>query len=169
MHLIISTNLNPNSKTRVLAEFAQTHFLSKNAKAELIDLAEIELPFCDGKKCYENSTVQELTKTIGEADSLLIVSPIYNYDVNAATKNLLELTGSGWNEKVVGFICNAGGNKSYMSVMSFANSLMLDYRCHIVPRFVYTTGSAFTNQILTDDDIRRRIEELVSTIIDSVS
>ncbi|MDP6500219.1 MAG: hypothetical protein QF847_03295 [Candidatus Marinimicrobia bacterium] len=61
---------------------------------------------------------------------------MYNYDVNAAAKNLLELTGSGWNEKTVGFICNAGGDKSYMSVMSFANSLMLDHRCKIIPCFV---------------------------------
>lgn len=166
MHLIISTNLSPSSKTRVLAKFAQTHFLSKNAEAELIDLAEIELPFCDGKKCYENSSVQELTKTIREADSLLIVSPIYNYDVNAVAKNLLELTGSGWNKKVVGFICNAGGEKSYMSVMPFANSLMLDYRCHIIPRFVYTTGAAFGGLTLSDENIKKRIEELVENIID---
>ncbi len=166
MHLIISTNLSPNSKTRLLADVAQTYFLSKNIETNIIDLAEIELPQCDGKVCYTNSTVQDVTKTITEAESLLIVSPIYNYDLNAAAKNLLELTGSGWNEKIVGFICNAGGEKSYMSVMPFANSLMLDHRCLIIPRFVYVTGSAFTNQLLTDDDIRQRIEELVSTIID---
>ena len=32
---------------------------------------------------------------------------------------------------------------SYMSVMAYANSLMLDFRCVIIPRFVYATGSAF--------------------------
>lgn len=166
MHLIISTNLTPKSKARILADYSKRIFNAKNMDAEIIDLSEIELPLCDGKKCYENSMVQELTKTIRNAESLLIVSPIYNYDVNAAAKNLLELTGSGWNEKIVGFICNAGGEKSYMSVMPYANSLMLDHRCHIIPRFVYAAGSAFTDQILTDNDIKRRIEELVSTIID---
>ena len=30
-----------------------------------------------------------------------------------------------------------------MSVMGVVNSLMLDFRCHIVPRFVYATGEAF--------------------------
>ncbi len=166
MHLIISTNLSLNSKTRVLADVAQTQFLSKNIESNIIDLAEIALPQCDGKVCYTNSTVQDVTKTITEAESITLVSPIYNYDLNAAAKNLLELTGSGWNEKIVGFICNAGGEKSYMSVMPIANSLMLDHRCNIIPRFVYVIGSAFTNQLLTDDDIRQRIEELVSTIID---
>ncbi|MFQ6676687.1 MAG: NADPH-dependent FMN reductase [Fidelibacterota bacterium] len=166
MHLIISTDLSPNSKTIVLAENALSVFNEMKVEAELIDLAENDLPFCDGKKCFENQSVQELTEIITTADSLIVVSPIYNYDLNAAAKNLLELTGSGWNEKVVGFICKAGGKSSYMSVMPFANSLMLDYRCHIIPRFVYATSDAFHGSELADDEIINRIDELVNTIIE---
>ncbi len=166
MHLIISTSLNPNSRTRVMAEQALKEFQKNNKKTELIDLTNIELPFCDGNKCYEDPVVIDLTKTIAHAESLLIVSPIYNYDLNAVAKNLLELTGSGWNEKVVGFICNAGGMGGYMSVMPFANSLMLDYRCKVIPRFVYSTSAAFKDHKLKDDKIKNRIEELVKTLID---
>ncbi|MCH7763489.1 MAG: NAD(P)H-dependent oxidoreductase [Candidatus Marinimicrobia bacterium] len=166
MHLIISTSLNPNSRTRVLAEHALTQFQNKNIEAELIDLIEIELPFCDGNQCYENPTVQELTQTIANAESLIIASPIYNYDLNAVAKNLLELTGISWTEKVVGFICHAGGMGGYMSVMPFVNSLMLDFRCRIIPRFVYTTGDAFDGRELKDEKIKSRIEELVNSIID---
>ncbi len=164
MHLIISTSLNPGSKTHVLAEHALKEFQDKNIEAELIDLIEIKLPFCDGNKCYENPIVQELTKTITNAESLIISSPIYNYDLNAVAKNLLELTGGGWKEKVVGFICNAGGMKSYMSAMPFANSLMLDYRCRIVPRYVYATGEDFTRQKLTNNEIQNKIKELVDSV-----
>ena len=69
--------------------------------------------------------------------------PIYNYDVNAAVKNLVEMTGKVWENQIVGFICAAGGQSSYMSVMAFANSLMLDYRCLIVPRFIYAVYEDF--------------------------
>ncbi len=86
--------------------------------------------------------------------------PIYNYDVNAAAKNLIELTGRAWTNKVVAFLCAAGGQGSYMSVMPLANSLMLDFRCVIVPRFVYATGEHFDDDGRIDDSITRRTHEL---------
>ena len=47
-----------------------------------------------------------------------------------------------------------------MSVTGFANSLMLDFRCVIVPRFVYATGAAFQGTELSDEDVERRIGQL---------
>ena len=44
--------------------------------------------------------------------------------------------------------------------MSVANSLMLDFRCHIVPRFVYATGSAFQGDTITVPEIIERLNEL---------
>ena len=87
----------------------------------------------------------DLTHTIIRApiDGIVVATPIYNYDASAAAKNLVELTGRAWQNKVVGFLCAAGGDGSYMSIMALANSLMLDFRCVIVPRFVYATGGAF--------------------------
>jgi FMN reductase len=52
-----------------------------------------------------------------------------------------------------------------MSVMPFANSLMLDYRCRIIPRYVYTTSESFSEGQLADNEIIDRINELVDTII----
>ena len=41
------------------------------------------------------------------ADAILLAVPIYNYDVNAAAKNLVEHTGSAWENKIVGFLAAA--------------------------------------------------------------
>jgi FMN reductase len=49
--------------------------------------------------------------------------------------------------------------------MPLANSLMLDFRCVIVPRFVYATGAAFTDSRLSDPKIAERVAELVSTTV----
>jgi FMN reductase len=73
---------------------------------------------------------------------------------------MIELTGDAWENKVVGFLCAAAGMSSYMSIMSLANSLMLDFRSVIVPRFVYATGKAFTEGRVTDAEILRRIADL---------
>ena len=103
----------------------------------------MDLPLCDADKCYGMPGSKKLSATIESADGILIAAPVYNYDVAAATKNMIELTGSVWEDKIVGFLCAAGGHASYMSVMAYANSLMLDFRCVIIPRFVFATVRGF--------------------------
>jgi len=161
MHLIVSCSLNKNSKSKILANYASTLY---NQEVKFLDLQTMELPFCDGDSCYDNPKVKELSNLVKESKSIIIASPIYMYDLNAAAKNFMELTGRAWTKKIVGFICAAGGKGSYMSVTSYMNSLMLDFRCIVVPRFVYTDGSGFDEDYNIKSNIKERIEELVSQI-----
>ena len=158
MHLVISCSLNENSKSRIMARHALKLYGSNGM---LIDLSEYSLPLCDGDSCYSDNNVKELRKLIESSKTIILASPIYNYDLNAVAKNLIELTGRIWTDKVVGFICSAGGQRSYMSPMSFANSLMIDFRCIIIPRFVYTDYSGFSSDNQLNSDIKERIKELV--------
>jgi len=158
MHLIISCSLNKKSKSKIMAKYASELYCDD---VKFIDLQDYDLPFCDGDTCYENDSVKELKQLVEESKSAIIASPIYMYDLNAAAKNFIELTGRAWTNKVVGFICAAGGKGSYMSVSSFMNSLMLDFRCVIIPRFVYADGSDFNDDNSIKDSIKDRIKELV--------
>ena len=130
-----------------------------------LDLNELGLPLCDADVCYEQPAAQKLSAAIEAADGLIIATPVYNYDVSAAAKNMIELTGNAWEDKVVGFLCAAGGMSSYMSVMAYANSLMLDFRCVIIPRFVFATGEGFDDDKLTDPKIVRRIEQVATELV----
>ena len=76
----------------------------------------------------------------------------------------MELTGRAWTNKIVGFILAAGGKGSYMSALPFMNSLMLDFRCLIIPRFVYAEGSLF-DEMEMKNELKERLEELVDTSI----
>jgi hypothetical protein len=49
-----------------------------------------------------------------------------------------------------------------MSIMPFANSLMLDYRCHIIPRFVYAAPSHIDEGTFGDEAVNSRIEEFAA-------
>ena len=102
-----------------------------------------------------------MKQIVEKAQSAIIASPIYMYDLNAVAKNFIELTGRSWTNKIVGFICAAGGKGSYMSVTSYMNSLMLDFRCIVIPRFVYTDGSGFDENYNIKSNIKERIKELV--------
>jgi NAD(P)H-dependent FMN reductase len=167
--LILSCSLNPRSRSAILAKAAQASLKARDASAEIFDLRDHELPFCDGATVYGNPAVVDLAAKVEGASGILVAAPVYNYDLNAAAKNVVELTGQAWASKTVGFLLAAGGQGSYMSAMPFANSLMLDFRCRILPRFVYATGDAFAGDQLTDEELTNRIDELASRLVDATS
>lgn len=159
--LIISSSLHPHSKSRAMAKEAAEFAKSLDVSLEILDLMHMELPPCDGHSSYGHENVSKVASLISNADGILLATPIYNYSINSTAKNLIELTGSRWENKVVGFLCAAGGESSYMSIMGIASSLMLDFRCFIIPRFVYASGGAFKEGKLIDEKVRERIDALV--------
>ena len=164
MLLVVSCSLNPSSRSRILARLAYERLQATGHDARFVDLTEYPLPLCDADGCYEVDNVVQLDGWIREARGVLIGTPVYNYDTSATTKNLIELTGNAWSNTVVGFLCAAGGKGSYMSVMSLANSLMLDFRCLIIPRFVYATNDAFNGDALRDEKVGARVNEVADTL-----
>lgn len=164
-HLVISTSGNPESNSRLMGHVAFAHLQKAKVDCDWIDISQLDLPLCDADKCYANAAAQKLKKTIEAADGVIVAAPVYNYDVSAAAKNMIELTGKAWEDKVIGFLCAAGGASSYMSVMAYANSLMLDFRCVVIPRFVFATGDAFDGDKLTDRKIGERIEQVADELV----
>jgi len=164
-YLVVSTSGNPDSNSRRMGRIAFGHLQKAKVECEWLDISELGLPLCDADACYTQPAAQKLSSVIEAADAILIATPVYNYDVSAAAKNMVELTGSAWEDKIVGFLCAAGGMNSYMSVMAFANSLMLDFRSVIIPRFVYATGDAFDGDELKDKKVGQRIEELAAELV----
>jgi FMN reductase len=159
-YLVISTSGNPDSNSRRMGRIAFELLKKAKADCQWLDINQLQLPLCDADACYNEPSAQKLSATIEAADGIMVATPVYNYDVSAATKNMVELTGSAWEDKVVAFLCAAGGMSSYMSVMAFANSLMLDFRSVIVPRFVYATSDAFDGERLVDAKVGKRIEQV---------
>ncbi len=139
--------------------------MQRKIDCEWLDLCELDLPLCDANECYEHPATQKVNTAIKTADGIIVAAPVYNFDVSASAKNMIELTGSAWEDKIVGFICAAGGMSSYMSVMAYANSLMLDFRCVIIPRFVYATGSAFVDGELKDAKVMERIAQVSAELV----
>jgi FMN reductase len=164
-YLIISASLRTASLSRIMAEALREAYAKLGATTALVDLREFVLPLCDGEAAYDHAHVATLSAQIEAARVIIVATPIYNYDANAAAKNLVELTGSSWEDKTVGFLCAAGGSSSYMSIMGLANSLMLDFRCLIIPRFVYAKGDDFTGKKHPTADLAGRIAQLAEASI----
>lgn len=171
--LTISCSLDPNSYSYVLARHVDREF-ERFQGADFIDLRDYELPLSNGsdQSAYDHPMVKELHDRIMAAQGIVIAAPIYNYTVNAACKNLIELTGTphgdhqsgnAWHHKVIGFVAVAGGEPSYMAPLGLLNSLMLDFRAVIVPRYVLAMRTHFENHLPTPE-IVFRLNELVDNV-----
>ncbi len=148
-----------------MGRIAFDYFKRSKADCAWLDLAEMDLPLCDANACYAHPAARKLSAAVEKAEGVIVAAPVYNYDVSASAKNMIELTGSAWEDKIVGFLCAAGGMSSYMSVMAYANSLMLDFRCVVIPRFVYATSDVFDDDKLLDSKISGRIEQVAAELI----
>jgi FMN reductase len=164
-YLVVSTSGNPSSNSRKMGRIAFDYLQKAKVDCSWLDLGEMGLPLCDADACYAHPAVKKLGAAIEAADGVIVAAPVYNYDVSASAKNMIELTGNAWEDKIVGFLCAAGGMNSYMSVMPYVNSLMLDFRCVVIPRFVFATGEAFDDDTVTDGKISQRVEQVAAELI----
>ena len=119
-------------------------------EVEFFDLQDNPLPMCDGDECYDLPEVLDFREKVKNAQGIIMAIPIYNYNISSGAKNAVELGGRMLYDKIFGFICAAGGKSSYMSVMSLANSLMIDFRCYIIPKFVYATKYDFDGKKISN-------------------
>ena len=141
-------------------------YLQENINdVELFDLQDNPLPLCDGDECYDLPEVLAFREKVKNAEGIIMAIPVYNFNVSSGAKNIVELGGRMLYDKTFGFMCAAGGRNSYMSVMSLANSLMIDFRCYIIPKFVYATKHDFEDGKITNLEIKKRIEEIGAELI----
>lgn len=159
---IIATSLNKESKSQILASVAHQQLKDLGFSSEVIDLRTLNLPFAGTDEGWASADAEKVKAAVEMSSHIIFAVPIYCYDVNAAAKNVIELIGRSFTKKVISFICAAGGSSSYMSVMGFANHLMLDFRSVIVPRFLYVDPAGWNEDSTLKPEIAERMSQLIS-------
>ncbi|GMU23847.1 MAG: hypothetical protein AMXMBFR13_39250 [Phycisphaerae bacterium] len=165
--LVLSTSLNPNSRSRKLARAAYDEALRlESVDVRWLDLRGLNMEFCDGRPgdAYNDDT-RRIIRAVAEARGVLIALPVYNYSFSAAAKNVVEVAGEGFVGKRVGLLAAAGGQGSYMAPHMLAQSLILDFQTCVVPRYVYATKAHFDEQGEPVEAVRQRIGQLVRAVI----
>jgi NAD(P)H-dependent FMN reductase len=80
---------------------------------ELVDLAEVNLPFLDEPKHprqgeYQHQHSKDWSATISRGDAFVFVMPEYNHGYNAPLKNAIDFLYYEWQHKPVGFVSYGG-------------------------------------------------------------
>lgn len=163
-YLVLSCSLNPHSRSRVLARAAAARIEDAGGAVDFADLRDFPLPLCDGAAAPDANALT-IALRIAESQGVVIACPVYNFNVSSAIKNLIEWTGAAWQDKVVAIVCATGGESSYMAHLGIANSLMLDFRCIVVPRFVHANENEIVDGRIVSADTQRRLDEMAALFL----
>lgn len=110
-------------------------------EAELLDLAEVNLPFLDepappSQRKYSKDHTKRWSSTIDAADGFIFVTPEYNHSVSPALKNAIDFLFQEWNYKPVSFVSYgslAGGSRAVEHLRGIAAEVkMYDLREQIM-------------------------------------
>ena len=156
---VVSSSLDLDSHSRVLATMCRTALEDKGISVDFIDLRQFDPPNFDNAEIYSSEAYQSCHGIIAASDAVILASPVYNWSCCAELKKFIEYIGStppdgsrkgAFYDKIVMFV-NAGGlPHSYMAFTSLAASLMLDFKCIISPYNVYAHGDSWVEGKLDD-------------------
>lgn len=100
---------------------------------DLIDLAEVGLPFLDEPnhprlQQYTMDHTRAWSARIARGDAYVFVTPEYNYGLNAVLKNAIDFLYAEWLDKPVGFVSYGGvaaGTRAVQMLRSVVTSLQM--------------------------------------------
>jgi NAD(P)H-dependent FMN reductase len=113
----------------------------EGATFELIDLAELNLPFLDEPApalygTYQNEHTKAWSKVVAEADGFIFVVPEYNHGYTPVLKNAIDYLYHEWSHKPVAFLSYgsaAGGARAVDQLRAVVGHLsMYDITEHVI-------------------------------------
>ena len=124
-------------------------------EVELVDLAQVGLPFLDEPhhprlQRYVHEHTKRWSATVSRADAVVVVTPEYNHSFPATLKNAIDYLHVEWQHKPVGFVSYGGvsaGTRAVAALKSVLTTLKM------VP-VVEAVNIPFFAQFLTDGEFR---------------
>jgi FMN reductase len=157
------------SKTRTAMDYMLKVVTEKYPDVEvtLIDLADYNVQFSDGRSYleYEGDT-GFVTKTIMEADAIIIGTPIFQASIPATLKNIFDLLPvNAFRDKVVSMLVTAGSPKHYLIMETQLKPILAYMKAQIVQTYVFIEEKDFHRKEIVNDDVNFRIDRLVEDTI----
>ena len=167
----IAGSLRPDSYSQFALQVAAQKLQALSAEVEILDLRQLQLPFCDGSKAYpQYPDVTRLQAAFSQADGIVLVSPEYHGSVSGVLKNALDLMSfEQLSGKVAGFISILGG-QSNSNALNEMRIIMRWVHAWSIPEQVAIgqAWQAFNPEgKLTDDKLSKRLDEFASSLIEN--
>ena len=139
------------------------------AKVTVLDLRQLDLPFCNGDDDYPNyPDVKTLRQTVQAADGLILATPEYHGSVSGVLKNALDLMSfDELSGKVVGAISVLGGQVN-SNALNDVRTIARWVHAWVIPEQV-AIGQAWkafdSDGQLLDEKLNQRLEQFTKSLI----
>lgn len=172
MKIVVLSSSIVGTKTKIAMEKTAQFFKEKYIDHEvtLIDLANFDLPFSDGRNYFEyEGDAKYVTETMMDADAIVIGMPVFQASMPATLKNIFDLLPvNAFLNKVISIVVTAGSPKHYLIAEQQLKPILAYMKATIVPTYVFIEERDFLRQEITNDDILFRLERLVDDTVHHV-
>jgi len=170
---IITASTRPGRKGPALAnwifDMAKKH---TEFTVELLDLAEINLPFLDepnhpSMQKYTKDHTKKWSATIAAADAFIFVTPEYNFGYPASLKNALDFLYNEWTYKPVAFVSYggiAGGTRSMQALKQVISAMNMVPVLEAVNVPFFTKYIDEQNKFNADEIIQKSAEGMLKEL-----
>lgn len=141
------------------------------AEMTVLDLRQMQLPFCDGTQDYPGyPDVDVLRQAVKEADGLILVTPEYHGSVSGVLKNALDLMSfEHLDGKVVGAISVLGGQAN-SNALNDLRKIARWVHAWVIPEQVAIgqAWQAFNDDgKLVDPKLAERLDKFVHSLVEN--
>jgi NAD(P)H-dependent FMN reductase len=143
---VIVASTRPGRIGRTVGEwFAGEAEAHEGFDVELVDLAEVALPFFDEPKHprlqeYEHDHTRRWSETISRGDAYAFVMPEYNFGYTAPLKNAIDFLWNEWNDKpvaLVGYGGVSGGLRAIQLLKPVLTAVRLQHVAEVPIPFIH--------------------------------
>lgn len=158
------------SKTRTALEYVESVFKEKYQEVEvtMLDLANYDIPFSDGRNYLEyTGDAAYVTRTLMEADAIILGTPIFQASIPATLKNVFDLLPEeALLGKVVSIVVTAGSSKHYLIPETQIKPIISYMKGQLTQSYVFIEEKDFHRKEIINDDVLFRTNRLIEDTFD---
>ncbi|BAU08604.1 NADPH-dependent FMN reductase [Fischerella major NIES-592] len=167
----IGGSLRADSYSQIALRLAAQRVEALDAEVEILDLREMQLPFCNGEQEYPDyPDVQKLQHAVSRADGLILATPEYHGSISGVLKNALDLMSfEQLSGKVTGLISVLGGQPN-SNALNDLRIIMRWVHGWVIPEQIAIgqAWKAFSPEgKLLDEKLAQRFDQFAQSLVDN--
>jgi FMN reductase len=166
----IGGSLRPNSSSYMALAVAMQRVQALGADTQMLDLRQMQLPFCNGGEYPDYPDVIKLREAVAQADGLILSTPEYHGSVSGVLKNALDLMSfDELSDKVTGLISVLGG-QSNSNALNDLRVIMRWVHGWVIPEQIAIGQSwkAFSEDgKLLDEKLSQRFDQFAQSLVEN--
>lgn len=167
----LAGSLRSDSYSQQALKVAAERVRALGAEVEVLDLRQLDLPFCDGGDEYPDyPDVERLRKAVLEADGIILVTPEYHGSLSGVLKNALDLMGfEHFSGKVTGLMSVLGG-QSNSNALNDMRTISRWVHAWTIPEQVAIgqAWKAFDKEgNLQDENLSKRLDAFAQSLVEN--